>query len=122
MGRFFVRITIIFVAIYLIIAYIIAQTIGVDILTNTYTLMFEMCVVIYAYDGGKYHCKYIKHVALSILLSDTITRLDYLFNFLSITAHNLIPIAFISIGISVSLFQAINYFIKVRRLKNGNTK
>ena len=42
MGRFFVRITIIFVAIYLIIAYIIAQTIGVDILTNTYTLMFEM--------------------------------------------------------------------------------
>lgn len=117
MGKFFVRLTIIGVAIYFLIAYIMAQFFCIDILTNTYTLMFELCVVIYTFSEGKYHCRQIRYLALSILTCDTITRIDYLFDFMSITAHNVIPIIILTIGICISLFQAISHFIKVRKLK-----
>lgn len=117
MGKFLVRITIIGVAIYLVIAYLIAQFLGIDILTNTYTLMFELCVVVYAFSEGRYHCKYIRYLALTVFFSDVLTRLDYLFDFMSITAHNLIPTILIALGFCISAFQAISHFIKVRKLK-----
>ena len=117
MGKFLVRLTIIGVAIYLIIAYLVAQLLGVDILTNTYTLMFELCVVVYSFSGGKFHCKYIRYLMLAIFLSDTLARFDYLFSFMSVTAHNLILVALLVIGAFISLFQAISHFIKVRKLK-----
>lgn len=115
MGKLFVRLTIVLTSIYLILSYYLAQFQGIDILVNVYTLLFEICVVIYCYSEGKYHCRYIKHTALAILLSDTLTRLDYLFNFLSVEAHNLIPIAILFIGISVSIFKAIRHFYQVTK-------
>lgn len=118
MGKLFIRLTIVFVSIYFLFAFSISQFYGVDILTSTYTLLFEICVVIYCYSEGKYHCRYIKHTALAILLSDTLTRLDYLFNFLSVEAHNLIPIAILFIGISVSIFKAIRHFYQVTKRRN----
>ena len=122
MGKFLVRLTIISVAIYLVIAYLIAQFIGVDILTNTYTLMFELCVVVFTFSDGRYHCKYIRYLMLAIFLSDTLAHSDYLFNFMSVTAHNLISIALLVIGAFISLFQAISHFIKVRKIKRNNEK
>lgn len=119
MGKLFIRLTIVFVSIYFLFAFSISQFYGVDILTSTYTLLFEICVVIYCYSEGKYHCRYIKHTALAILLSDTLTRLDYLFDFLSVEAHNLIPIAILFIGISVSIFKSIRHFYQVTK---GDTK
>lgn len=122
MGKFLVRITTILVAIYFLVCYMLAQFCGIDILSYTYTLLFELIVVVYSFSEGKYHCRYLKFTLISIFIADVITRLDYFFDFLSISAHNLIPIAILAIGISISTFQAINHFIKVRRLKNGNTK
>jgi hypothetical protein len=118
MGKLFVRLTIVLTSIYLILSYYLAQFQGIDILVNVYTLLFEICVVIYCYSEGKYHCRYIKHTALAILLSDTLTRLDYLFNFLSVEAHNLIPIAILFIGISVSIFKSIRHFYQVTKRRN----
>jgi hypothetical protein len=73
--------------------------------------------VIYAFSEGKYHCKYIKYTALALLLSDTLTQLDNAFNFLTIEAHNLIPVTMIVIGISIGVFLAIKHYIQVIKLK-----
>ena len=119
MGKFIVRITIILTSIYMIIAYMCAQLLGVDILSDWYIAMFELCVTIYCYSEGMYHCKYIKHLSLAILLSETVTRLDNCFDFLSVFMHNIIPIFIFSIGILIALVKAIVHFIKVRRIENG---
>ena len=119
MGKFIVRITIIITSIFMIISYLSAQLFGIDIFSDWYIVMFELCVTIYCYSGGKYHCKYIKHLSLAILLSETITRLDNYFDFLSVFTHNAIPIFIFSIGVIIALVKAIVHFIKVRRIING---
>lgn len=120
MGKFFVRITIIIVAIYMILGYAIAQWCGTNIHENWYISLFELIVVVYCYSEGKYHCKYIKWLALALLLSDTLTRLDYSFNFLSSDAANLIPISIFAMSICIMIYQAIRHFYKVSRLKRLN--
>lgn len=122
MGKFIVRMSIIMVAIYLILSCILAQFCGIDILTNVYTLLFELCVVVYTFSEGKYHCKYMKYTALSILLADTLTRLDYMFDFMSVTAHNLIPIAILAVGIGTSVTKAFIHFYRVLKLKYYGNK
>lgn len=119
MGKFIVRITIIITSIFMIISYLSAQLFGIDIFSDWYIVMFELCVTIYCYSEGKYHCKYIKHLSLAILLSETITRLDNCFDFLSVFTHNIIPIFIFSIGVLITLVKAIIHFIKVRRIING---
>ena len=119
MGKFIVRITIIITSIFMIISYLSAQLFGIDIFSDWYIIMFELCVTIYCYSDGKYHCKYIKHLSLAILLSETITRLDNYFDFLSVFTHNIIPIFIFSIGVLITLVKAITHFIKVRRIING---
>lgn len=118
MGKFLVRITIVLVAMYFIVAYLAAQLFGIDIMHNTYILLFELCVVVYTFSEGKYHCKYMKYTALSIFLADTLTRLDYLFDFMSVSAHNLIPIGILAIGITTSITKAIMHFVRVVKLKH----
>ena len=119
MGKFIVRITIILTSIYMVISYMCAQLLGIYILSDWYIVMFELCVTIYCYSEEKYHCKYIKHLSLAILLSETITRLDNYFDFLSVFTHNIIPIFIFSIGVLITLVKAIIHFIKVRRIING---
>lgn len=122
MGKFLVRITIVFMALYLVLSYIIAQFFFIDILGNWYIVMFETCVVVYCFSEGKYHCKYLKYSALSLLVVDTLTRLDNTFNFLSVTAHNLIPIAILALGILTSITLALRHFYKVNQLRNKRNK
>lgn len=117
MGKFIVRVSIILTAIYFVISSLFAQLLGVDILMPYYIPLFELCAVIYAFSEGKYHCKYIKYTALALLLSDTLTQIDNAFNFLTIEAHNLIPVAMIVIGISIGVFLAIKHYIQVIKLK-----
>ena len=119
MGKFIVRITIILTSIYMIIAYMCAQLLGVDILSDWYIVMFELCVTIYCYSERRFHCKYIKHLSLAILLSETVTKIDNCFDFLSVFMHNIIPIFIFSIGILIALVKAIYHFIKARRIENG---
>ena len=119
MGKFIVRITIIITSIFMIISYLSAQLFGIDIFSDWYIVMFELCVTIYCYSDGKYHCKYIKHLSLAILSSDVITQLDNCFDFLSVFTHNIIPIFIFSIGVLITLVKAITHFIKVRRIING---
>lgn len=117
MKKFLVRITIVGVALYFIVAFITAQLFGVNIFYDFYVIFFELIVVFYTYEEGRYHCRFLKHTALAIFLADTITRLDYRFNFLSVLAHNAIPITILAIGLGISLFKAIKHFHKVNKLK-----
>ena len=119
MGKFIVRITIIITSIFMIISYLSAQLFGIDIFSDWYIVMFELCVTIYCYSEGKYHCKYIKHLSLAILSSDVITQLDNCFDFLSVFTHNIIPIMIFSVCVTITLIKAIYHFIKVRRIING---
>lgn len=119
MGKFIVRITIIITSIFMIISYLSAQLFGIDIFNDWYIVMFELCVTIYCYSERRFHCKYIKHLSLAILLSETVTRLDNCFDFLSVFMHNIIPIFIFSIGILITLVKAIAHFVKVRRIING---
>ena len=122
MGKFLVRITIVFIALYLVLSFIIAQFFFIDILGNWYIILFETCVVVYCFSEGKYHCEYLKFSALSLLVVDTLTRLDNTFNFLSVTAHNLIPIAILALGIGTSITLALRHFHKVNQLRNKRNK
>lgn len=118
MGKFLVRITTILVAIYFVITFLIAQLCGENLFDDHYVLLFELCVVVYTFSEGKYHCKYMKYTALSIFLADTLTRLDYLFDFMSVSAHNLIPIGILVIGMTTSITKAIMHFVRVIKLKH----
>lgn len=117
MGKFLVRATILVVAIYFIVTFLIAQIQGIDVANNIYVLLLEAIVVVYCYSEGKYHCKYMKYTALSILISDTLTRLDYLYDFMSVSLHNLIPVTIICIGLGFSVVKALIHFYKVMLLK-----
>ena len=118
MGKFLVRITVIIVATFFVAQYVLAQLFGINIASNIYIPLFELCVVVYTFSEGKYHCKYMKYTALSILLADTLTRLDYIFDFMSVSAHNLIPIGILALGIGTSITKAIMHFVRVMKLKN----
>lgn len=117
MGRFLVRATIVVSAAYFVLSYIFAQFCGIDILFDNYVILFESCVVVYCFSEGAYHCKYIKYTALSILLCDIITRLDNRLDFMSTSAHNIIPIFIMTGGIATGVILAIKHFARVRRLK-----
>lgn len=117
MGKFFVRISIIIVATYFITSYLIAQFIGIDILYSSYTLLFELCVVIYTFSEGKYHCKFMKWTALSILIVDLISHTDYYFNYIPLNYWSLLPLAILCIGMGTSITLALRHFYKVNKIK-----
>lgn len=122
MGKFLVRLTVITVGVYFALAYIIAQYFGLDILGDWYIVLFELICVVYCYSEGKYHCRYIKHLSLCVLLCEIITRLDNELDFLSVTAHNMIPLSILALGVATSTTLAIRHFyrvIKVKKLSNG---
>ena len=116
MGKIVVRLSIIFTALYLTLSYLFAQFLGIDILRPYYNLLFELCVVIYTFSEGKYHCKYMKYTALSIMAADALTLIDNAIDFMSVNAHNVIPIAIISGGVIISSTLAMVHFHKVRKL------
>lgn len=117
MGKLVVRLTIVLVSIYFVLSYIVAHCFGIDILEDWYSLLFELCVVIYTFSEGAYHCKFIKFTALSLFLSDLITKLDNTFDFIPVAYFNFIPIAIMALGIGTSITLAFRHFYKVRKLK-----
>ena len=119
MGKFIVRATIVITALYLAMSYLIAQFAYVDILYSWYSILFELCVVVYSFSEGKYHCKYIKYTALSILVADVITRLDNSLDFLSVDMHNIIPIGIISAGVTAGVILSIKHYINVLKIKSA---
>lgn len=123
MGKLLVRLTIVIVSVYFVLAYLVAQTMGIDIHSDWYTSLFALIIVVYAHSEGKYHCKFLKYSATAVFVCDALTRLDNSYNFLSVDAHNLVPIAILALGLGASITLAIRHFyrvIKLNRRKNAN--
>lgn len=117
MDRFLTRLTIILVSLYFLISYIIAQFAGIDILRYSYILLFESCVVAFTFCSGKYHCKYIRWTALSILICDLISHTDYYFDYIPVNIFNILLAAIMAIGLGTSAILSIQHFYLVSKLK-----
>ena len=117
MGKLLVRLTVVIVSIYFVVTYLVAQFICVDISSDWYATLFALIIATYSHSEGRYHCKYLKFTADSLFVCDLLTRLDNSFNFLSVTAHNLIPIGILALGIGTSITLAIRHFYKVAKLR-----
>lgn len=117
MGKFIVRLTIVSVAIYFIISYVLAQFCGIDILDYCYANLFEMCVLLYTFNEGKYHCKFIRWTMLSIFLCDTLNSIDIFLGYPLLNSYNFIAIGIMALGIGTSITLAFRHFYKVRKLK-----
>lgn len=114
--KFLVRITIIFVAIYFLTTFVLAQN-GIEYFNDFYIVLLELCLCVFCSVQGNYHCKYMRYTAWSIFTSDMLTRLDNAYDFLSVDMHNQIPICILALGLSTSVFLAIRHFILVQILK-----
>lgn len=116
MDKVITRLTIILVTIYFLVSYILALF-GLDILTNSYVVLFESCVVAYTFCSGKFHCKYMRWTALSILTVEIINQTDYYFDYIPVSVFNIIPISILALGIATSVTLAIRHFVIVSRIK-----
>lgn len=119
MDKLLTRFVVIFIAIYFLISYAVAQFWGIDILRTTYVLLLEMCVVAFTFCSGKYHCRFIRWTALSILICDIVSHADYYFDFVPVTVYNFILSAILIVGVTVSATLAIRHFIRVLKVKKG---
>ena len=119
MDKVITRLTIVLVTIYFIISYIVALF-GIDILTNSYIILFELCVVVYTFCSGKFHCLYMRWTALSILLVEILNHTDYYFDYIPVSVFNIIPIAILALGITTSLTLALRHFYRVIKVKRLN--
>ena len=119
MDKVITRLTIVLVTIYFIISYIVALF-GIDILTNSYIILFELCVVAYTFCSGRFHCIYIRWTALSILLVEILNHTDYYFDYIPASVFNIIPIAILALGITTSFTLALRHFYRVIKVKRLN--
>lgn len=117
MSKILVRITVVGVAMYFIACFAIGQFLGINVFSNFYIVFFELITVCYCYSEGKYHCKFIKHTALSVFIVDLISRLDHIFNFLDATTLNAVMLTILMSGLGTSLYKAIKHFNRVNKLK-----
>lgn len=117
MDKGITRLTVIFIAIYFIVSYLFAQLLGMDILRYSYILLLEACVVAYTFCSGKYHCRFVRWTALSILICDTISHADYYFDFIPVECYNLILLAITGTGLATTTALAIRHFYRVRNVK-----
>ena len=121
MDKVITRFSIVIVTIYFIISYLFAQF-GMDILSRAYTILFELCVVTYTFCSGKFHCKYIRWTALSLLFVDVLNYTDYYFNYIPTSVYNIIPIGILALGITTSITLAFRHFYKVNKIKRLRQK
>lgn len=117
MGKFTIRLTIIMVALYIIMCYVVEFALHVNIWSQTYYLLFELCTCLCISKQGVYHCKFIKWTAYSILISDSLVCVDNIFDVFPVNFMVLIPPAIIAVGLLTTTTLAIRHFIRVQRLK-----
>ena len=122
MCRFLVRISVLITSIYVVMSYAIAQFYCIDIISDWYVLLFELVIVSCAFSEGKYHCAHLRFLALSILIADTLCRVDNYYNFLTISEHNLSLLVIMVLGFMASTISAVRHFLRVNKVKQMRKK
>lgn len=117
MSKLLIRLTVVGVALYLVVCYVIAILFGIDIWSQTYYLLFELCVCLCISKQGVYHCKYIKYTAYSIFVYDTLNCIDTAFDIFPTNFIIFIPPIIIAIGLLTTTTLAIRHYHRVKKLK-----
>jgi hypothetical protein len=118
MSKFTIRFTIIAVALYLILCYVSEIVLGRNIWSQSYYLLFELCVCLCISKQGVYHCKFIKWTAYGILTSDAVVCLDNVYDIFPVNFMVFVPVTIIAIGLLTTTTLAIRHFIKVKKYKH----
>ena len=117
MDKLFVRLFVVFTALYLIHTYIMAWF-GVECFSDAYIVMAELAICVVMSSQGKYHCKYMKFTAYGLTASDCITRIDNAFDILGVEAAIVLPLSIVMCSISVSFVLALRHYYRVLKLKS----
>ena len=117
MDKLFVRLFVVFTALYLIHTYIMAWF-GVECFSDAYIVMaeFAMCVVVSS--QGKYHCKYMKFTAYGLTASDSVTRIDNAYDILGVEASIILPLSLVMCSVTISFVLALRHYYRVLKLKS----
>lgn len=116
MSKFVIRLTVIFVSIYMIVAYLVYLLFGINIWSHTYTVLFELCVCICISAQGTYHCKYIKWTAYGICVSDTMVSIDELFDIFPYTIIVYLPAIIVATDLFITTYLALRHFYRVSKI------
>lgn len=117
MSKFTIRFTIISVALYLVLCYLSEILAGRNIWSQSYYLLFELCVCLCISKQGVYHCKFVKWTAYGILASDTIVCLDNAFDIFPVNFMVFAPAIIITLGLLTTITLAARHYIKVKKHK-----
>ena len=116
MDKLFVRLFVVFTALYLIHTYIMAWF-GVECFSDAYIVMAELAICVVMSSQGKYHCKYMKFTAYGLTASDCITRIDNAFDILGVEASIILPLSLVMCSLTISFVLALRHYYRVLKLK-----
>ena len=117
MDKLFVRLFVLFTALYLIHTYIMAWF-GVECFSDAYILMAELAICVVMSSQGKYHCKYMKFTAYGLTASDSVTRIDNAFEILGVEASIILPLSIVMCSVTISFVLALMHYYRVLKLKS----
>ena len=118
MDKLFVRLFVVFTALYLIHTYIMAWF-GVECFSDAYIVMAELAICVVMSSHGKYHCKYMKFTAYGLTASDSVTRIDNAFDILGVEASIILPLSLVMCSITISFVLALRHYYRVLKLKSN---
>lgn len=117
MDKLFVRLFVVFTALYLIHTYIMAWF-GVECFSDEYIVMAELAICVVMSSQGKYHCKYMKFTAYGLTASDSVTRIDNAFDILGVEASIILPLSLIMCSVTISFVLALRHYYRLLKLKH----
>ena len=116
MDKLFVRLFVVFTALYLIHTYIMAWF-GVECFSDAYIVMAELAICVVMSSHGKYHCKYMKFTAYGLTASDSVTRIDNAYDILGVEASIILPLSLVMCSVTISFVLALRHYYRVLKLK-----
>ena len=115
MDKLFVRLFVVFTALYLIHTYIMAWF-GVECFSDAYIVMAELAICVVMSSHGKYHCKYMKFTAYGLTASDSVTRIDNAYDILGVEASIILPLSLVMCSVTISFVLALRHYYRVLKL------
>lgn len=119
MDKLFVRLFVVFTALYLIHTYIMAWF-GVECFSDAYIVMAELAICVVMSSHGKYHCKYMKFTAYGLTASDSVTRIDNAYDILGVEASIILPLSIVMCSVTISFVLALRHYYRVLKLKSNH--
>lgn len=117
LSKMLVRISIVFTSLYFSFIFILALIYGENYFNDTYIVLIEGTLCAVCSSQGKSHCRYLRFTCYGIFISDSITRLDNIIDFIPLGYWCFIPILILVASMFASIILSINHFRKVRKLK-----